>query len=124
MNLRDAECEIQAALERLRAKPESCRPFVVIDVVSPRWTDNKGPFVQFFGSAQRSLVLDVPLTEQKLVRSLPFLAYRQTEWGIEEPVETELQGANAAINVLKIGFDVGLDEGIEITEHAEGTGIA
>ncbi|HEX9640567.1 MAG TPA: hypothetical protein VGB13_04565 [Candidatus Krumholzibacteria bacterium] len=55
MKLRDLPSELEPALTRLREKPESRRPCLVVEA-HPK---NSGLFIQYLGSAERPLVLEV-----------------------------------------------------------------
>lgn len=54
VNLEALEPPLLAALERMQALPESCRPFVIVDHLP------SGKFVQFCGGAGAPLRFDVP----------------------------------------------------------------
>jgi hypothetical protein len=57
VKLRDVAGPLEAALTRLREKPEARRPTVVVDAERP----GASVFIQYYGSAERKLVLEVCL---------------------------------------------------------------
>jgi len=123
MKLVDLTCDLTEALERIIQMPESSRPFIVVQAVSPRWTNNEGPFVQFVGDDKRPLCLDVPLLEQHLIRGYEITGpgMHDTEYGFAIDNITPQQGAELALHILKNGFGVGLAEEIAITEQTTAT---
>lgn len=82
--------EIQLAILKMLSKPESSKPYVVINPVGmPEW------FVQFCGSRQRALIFDVP-RDGIHMRVKPELAADLTikklvEWGFHGDVNVEIE---------------------------------
>jgi hypothetical protein len=120
MILATAESEICAALERMSFKPENSRPFVVVTAKA----NSRERFVQFYGSRERGVNLDLPFGQ--FDENGPFVAWlpalERTDHGYALAGCSPKQGAVMAIGILRtLFFD---DADIEIEEHADGTGVA
>jgi hypothetical protein len=129
IQLGSAEPEIQTALERMNAKPESSKPFVVITVKH----EGRKRFVQFYGSSEKGINLDLPTGQFNLGDRLTLATERvagafghvlhETEHGYGFEGCTAAQGAVWAVAIFKaLGFPPSAV--VELEEHADRTGIA
>lgn len=130
MKLSQAEPEIRDALERLAIKPESSHPFVVVTANH----EGRDRFVQFYGSAERGINLDLPvaqfnLSEHMLIVTeridgpLDGLLEKTTEHGYCHERCTSADGATWAVAILTV-LNFPAEADIVIEEHADGTGLA
>lgn len=108
MKLRDAAPAVLEALHRLLQLPEVVKPHVVVESTGASGT----PFVQFAGSDERELVLDVPLTAQWLRASYRDQRLVMTSWGVEMRGLGREEAADRAVHILKYGF--GMDDEDEV----------
>jgi hypothetical protein len=127
MILVDSNKEIEDALTRLASKPETSRPFVIVQ------HGEGGPFVQFYGSAERGIHLDLPeqgVDRFELAKELTLeeiLAGRSVDleigatdfgWKIEK-VSPE-SGARYAVCILGKLLGVSARDEVQIVEHGKG----
>lgn len=109
MKLSTAEPELLAALQRMMSLPTSLRPFVICEAAT-------GQFVQWRGSLDEKMLLDVPpqLTSQGVA-----LAAFQVEYWDDTPVACE-RAARAGLLFLRTRF--GLDDDVDLTITEDVTG--
>jgi hypothetical protein len=127
VKLKDARPEIQAALERLACKPETSRPFVVVE------RGDGGPFVQFYGSMTKGINLDLPrqpslslalLWSELVFGHLDHSGIKPTDLGWKvEKIDAE-RGALYATRILEHVLGFSPEDEVQVVEHADGTGRA
>jgi len=121
--LSSAESEIQAAIERMHAKPESSKPFVVVTAKAR----GRERFVQFYGSAEKGINFDVPVAQLNLSEKIQCPIWSrfldETKHGFGKAGCSSREGASRAITIF-LELDFSHDAVVEIEEHADGTGIA
>jgi len=121
--------EIKDALERMNAKPNSLRPFVVITAKH----EKRERFIQFYGSVEKGINLDLPIGQfnpserarlaiERIFGVLDHVLY-ETEYGYGFKGCAAAQGAVWTVAILEaIGFPS--NASVVIEEHADGTGVA
>jgi len=109
VKLSTAEPELLAALQRMMALPTSLRPFVICEAAT-------GQFVQWRGSLDEKMLLDVPpqCTAQGV-----WLSEFQVEYWDDTPVACE-RAARAGLLFLRTRFALADDAEVTITEDVTG----